>query len=123
MCCVVITSRTVHALSTSIKLDTLSPSIPCCPVLLPRVVTSLNTPGGGSTVGTTGGTTASVHGDPIMTGFDGRVFEFMGEPGKFYNIISERHHQVRDPPILKAGRLPGAVSPEKWPCMLSAPLQ
>ncbi len=34
-------------------------------------------------------------GDPIMTGFDGRVFEFLGVPEAFYNIISERHHQVR----------------------------
>lgn len=50
----------------------------CC-----RVQTAANTPKGGG------------QGDPIFTGFDGRVFEFLGNPESFYNIISERHHQVR----------------------------
>ena len=35
-------------------------------------------------------------GDPILTGFDLRPFEFMGQPGKTYNLISEQRHQVRD---------------------------
>lgn len=47
-----------------------------------RVQTAANTPRGGG------------QGDPIFTGFDGRVFEFLGNPESFYNIISERHHQV-----------------------------
>jgi hypothetical protein len=42
-------------------------------------------------------TSATVHGDPMMTGFDGRPFEFVGEPDTFYNLISERHHQVGGP--------------------------
>ena len=29
-----------------------------------------------------------------MTGFDGRAFEFLGQPRTFYSIISERHHQL-----------------------------
>lgn len=33
-------------------------------------------------------------GDPILTGFDLRSFEFMGEAGSFYNLVSEMHHQV-----------------------------
>ena len=37
---------------------------------------------------------ASGKGDPYFTGFDQRVFEFMGQPGTMYNLISERHHQV-----------------------------
>lgn len=32
--------------------------------------------------------------DPMMTGFDGRPFEFVGEPNTYYSIISERHHKV-----------------------------
>ncbi len=35
--------------------------------------------------------------DPMMTTFDGRTFEFIGEVGTFYNIISEKQHQVIDP--------------------------
>ena len=34
-------------------------------------------------------------GDPILTGFDLRPFEFMGQPGSTYNLISEQRHQVR----------------------------
>jgi hypothetical protein len=33
-------------------------------------------------------------GDPIFTGFAGRSFEFMGLPGHFYNVMSERNHQI-----------------------------
>ncbi|CAK0783230.1 hypothetical protein CVIRNUC_006429 [Coccomyxa viridis] len=33
-------------------------------------------------------------GDPIMTGFGGRAFEFLGQPGKIYSLLSEKHHQV-----------------------------
>ena len=33
-------------------------------------------------------------GDPIMTGFGGRAFEFLGQPGKIYSLLSERYHQV-----------------------------
>lgn len=29
-----------------------------------------------------------------MTGFDGRTFEFVGEVGAYYNVISEKQHQV-----------------------------
>lgn len=47
--------------------------------------------GGGATAATP---QASGKGDPIMTGFDGRTFEFIGQPDTFYNLISERHHQV-----------------------------
>ena len=38
---------------------------------------------------------ATINGDPMITGFDGRSFEFMGEPGSFYSLISEQRHQVR----------------------------
>ena len=41
-------------------------------------------------------------GDPIMTGFDARVFEFMGEPGRFYNLLSEQRHQVIHPALCPA---------------------
>jgi hypothetical protein len=41
-----------------------------------------------------GGGGATVAGDPIMTGFDGQTFEFTGEVGGYYNLISEREHQV-----------------------------
>lgn len=33
-------------------------------------------------------------GDPLMTTFDGRTFQFMGDVGSCYNIISEKTHQV-----------------------------
>ena len=33
-------------------------------------------------------------GDPIMTGFGGRAFEFLGQPGKIYSLLSEKYHQV-----------------------------
>lgn len=36
-------------------------------------------------------------GDPIMTGFDARSFEFMGECGSHYNLLSEQRHQVLGP--------------------------
>ncbi len=39
-------------------------------------------------------------GDPILSGFDGRSFEFQGEAGKTYSIISERFHLVRGVPSL-----------------------
>ncbi len=29
-----------------------------------------------------------------MTGFGGRAFEFLGQPGKIYSLLSEKHHQV-----------------------------
>lgn len=35
-----------------------------------------------------------VQGDPILQGFDGRSFEFLGEVGSYYNVISEKEHQV-----------------------------
>ncbi|CAK0784477.1 hypothetical protein CVIRNUC_007681 [Coccomyxa viridis] len=41
------------------------------------------------TIGPGGGT-----GDPVLTSFDGRSFEFMGDVGKFYSLISERSHQL-----------------------------
>jgi hypothetical protein len=37
-------------------------------------------------------------GDPILTGFDGRSFEFKGEAGQYYSILSERFHLVRGIP-------------------------
>ena len=37
---------------------------------------------------------ASGKGDPYFTGFDQRVFEFIGQPSTIYNLISERNHQV-----------------------------
>ena len=33
-------------------------------------------------------------GDPIFTGFAGRSFEFLGQPGHYYNVMSERNHQI-----------------------------
>ncbi|BDA48425.1 hypothetical protein COCOBI_12-1040 [Coccomyxa sp. Obi] len=33
-------------------------------------------------------------GDPIMTSFDGRSFEFFGQVGAYYNVISEKQHQM-----------------------------
>ncbi|BDA44602.1 hypothetical protein COCOBI_06-0780 [Coccomyxa sp. Obi] len=38
--------------------------------------------------------TGSSVGDPILTDFEGRTFEFLGEVGKYYDIISEEQHQV-----------------------------
>lgn len=32
--------------------------------------------------------------DPIMTGFSGRSFNFFGDVGKTYNLISSMHHQL-----------------------------
>ena len=32
--------------------------------------------------------------DPIMTGFGGRSFNFIGEPDKIYNLISSKNHQM-----------------------------
>ncbi|BDA47657.1 hypothetical protein COCOBI_10-5080 [Coccomyxa sp. Obi] len=50
---------------------------------------------GGTTGGVSGGgATAGGRGDPIMTGFDGRPFEFIGQPNTLYSLISERHHKV-----------------------------
>ena len=34
------------------------------------------------------------HGDPIMTGFGGRAFEFMGQANKVYSLLSEKFHKV-----------------------------
>ena len=36
----------------------------------------------------------AARGDPIMTGFGGRSFEFMGQPGNTYSLISEKVHKV-----------------------------
>ncbi|KAK9908491.1 hypothetical protein WJX75_008624 [Coccomyxa subellipsoidea] len=33
-------------------------------------------------------------GDPVMSDFEGKTFEFMGEVGKFYDVISEKDHQM-----------------------------
>lgn len=38
-------------------------------------------------------------GDPILTDFEGRSFEFMGEVGEYYDVISEEQHQVRRNPF------------------------
>ena len=32
--------------------------------------------------------------DPIMTGFGGRSFNFLGEADKIYNLISSKDHQM-----------------------------
>ena len=32
--------------------------------------------------------------DPVMTGFSGRSFNFFGDVGKTYNLISSMHHQL-----------------------------
>ncbi len=32
--------------------------------------------------------------DPIMTGFTGRAFNFFGDVGKTYNLISSKNHQL-----------------------------
>lgn len=37
---------------------------------------------------------AGGRGDPIMTGFDGRSFEIIGQAGAIYSLISEKHHKV-----------------------------
>ena len=33
-------------------------------------------------------------GDPILTGFTGRSFNFMGEVGKTYSLLSSKNHQL-----------------------------
>ena len=72
-------------------------------MLLCRVQTAANTPKGGG------------QGDPIFTGFDGRVFEFLGNPESFYNIVSERHHQVLQiSPTASSPRAANAA-PVTWP--------
>ncbi|BDA44598.1 hypothetical protein COCOBI_06-0740 [Coccomyxa sp. Obi] len=40
------------------------------------------------------GSRGSANGDPIMTSFDGRSFEFFGQVGAYYNVISEKQHQM-----------------------------
>jgi hypothetical protein len=52
-----------------------------CTGLIPVCVCVLPQSGGGVT-------------DPILTGFDGRSFEFLGEPDRFYNLYSDQQHQV-----------------------------
>ena len=37
---------------------------------------------------------ANGKGDPIMTGFGGRAFEFLGQPGSVYSLLSEKSHKV-----------------------------
>ena len=37
---------------------------------------------------------AAGKGDPIMTGFGGRAFEFLGQPGSVYSLLSEKFHKV-----------------------------
>lgn len=61
---------------------------------------AVDTIAGGSITSVSGGGASAAkpkaggQGDPIMTGFDGRSFEFIGQPNTFYSLISERHHQV-----------------------------
>ena len=38
--------------------------------------------------------TAGTAGDPLFTGFDGRVFDFTGSAGNVYNILTEKSHQL-----------------------------
>ncbi|KAK9829890.1 hypothetical protein WJX72_008500 [[Myrmecia] bisecta] len=33
-------------------------------------------------------------GDPLVTGFNGRLFDFSGAPGKYFSMISEQAHQL-----------------------------
>ena len=33
-------------------------------------------------------------GDPILSGFTGRSFNFNGTVGKIYNLVSSKHHQL-----------------------------
>ena len=49
---------------------------------------------GGQPTAVNGQYTPGGKGDPILTGFDLRPFEFMGRPGAYYNLVSEQHHQV-----------------------------
>lgn len=47
-----------------------------------------------------------------MTSFDGRSFEFFGKVGAYYNVISEKQHQVthhRYPFICLQGVLQNAI--------------
>ena len=37
---------------------------------------------------------AGGRGDPIMTGFGGRSFEFIGQPDTTYSLVSEKFHKV-----------------------------
>lgn len=32
--------------------------------------------------------------DPLFTGFDGRTYDFTGSPGEWFNLITERDHQL-----------------------------
>ena len=39
-------------------------------------------------------------GDPVMTGFGNRSFEFIGVPNTIYSLISEKLHKVSPLPLL-----------------------
>ncbi|BDA51370.1 hypothetical protein COCOBI_18-2470 [Coccomyxa sp. Obi] len=89
------TSPTIGSLGTTGRADTNTPS-PDSPT----------TPGGSTTTVSGGTATAAQCGvngnpacaggnsDPVMYGFAGRSFNFMGEVGKIYNIISTQTLQV-----------------------------
>ena len=34
-----------------------------------------------------------------MTGFGGRAFEFLGQPGSVYSLVSEKFHKVSSPTL------------------------
>jgi hypothetical protein len=42
---------------------------------------------------------AGANSDPVMYGFAGRSFNFIGDPGKTYNIISTQNLQARTPAL------------------------
>jgi len=37
---------------------------------------------------------ADARGDPMLTGFDQRHFEFLGNVDTYYNFLTEKHHKV-----------------------------
>lgn len=50
---------------------------------------------GGASCGSGGlSNCAGGNSDPVMYGFAGRSFNFMGDPGKIYNIISTQNMQA-----------------------------
>jgi len=63
---------------------------------MPHAVGTVTSVSGGQPTAVNGHYVPPSHGsgDPIMTGFDMRTFEFMGLPSATYNLVSEQRHLV-----------------------------